>query len=219
MLKQLPGPPVGVCALESETGQAEGSGPARTGERETALLVERARRDPSAFALLYEGHYSRVLSYAYRCTLDMGAAEEVTSNSFFNALRALDSYDGNGTFRGWLYRIATNEVRQHWRRQRRAANGLRQCAEDLARVRFEACRQDDPAEREKRLACFARLHQVLMALPAKYRAAVCLRYFEDLPYQEVAQALGKKVGTVKSLVHRGLALMRQRMGRDSATFS
>ena len=74
-------------------------------------LVERARTQPEAFGLLYDRYYSVVLNYIYRRTLDVALAEELTSNSFFNALRALGRYENRGKFLAWLYRIAGNEIR------------------------------------------------------------------------------------------------------------
>jgi RNA polymerase sigma-70 factor (sigma-E family) len=60
------------------------------------------------------------------------------------------------------------------------------------------------------------LWQALQRLPARQRAAIVLRYYLDLPEAEVARQLGVPVGTVKSLVHRGLARLRQRLGAEYA---
>ena len=81
-------------------------------------LVERAKTEPQAFGQLYELYYSRILNYIYRRTLDVALAEELTSNTFFNALRALPGYDNRGKFGAWLYRIAGNEIRLNWRAKR-----------------------------------------------------------------------------------------------------
>jgi RNA polymerase sigma-70 factor (ECF subfamily) len=203
--------------LEGDTGNLRCNGRVPQ-DRDLDTLIEQARRDPSAFGLLYDRYYSRILNYAYRSTLDVGLAEEVTSTTFFNALRGLGGYRDRGTFEAWLYRIAANEVKMHWRR-RRGGPQQRQWLEDLARIRFGPDPMDAREAAEDRLARFARVHQVLLGLPEKYRSPLALRYFQDLPYEQVAQALGKKLGTVKSLIHRGLALMRQRLAKDNATFS
>jgi len=55
---------------------------------------------------------------------------------------------------------------------------------------------------------YARLHRAVAQLPRRYRDAVALRYFEELPYTEIAAVLGKRLGTAKSLVHRGLKKLR-----------
>ena len=74
-------------------------------------LVERAKTQPEAFGHLYDRYYSVVLNYLYRRTLDVAFAEELTSNTFFKALRALGGYESRGKFLAWLYRIAGNEIR------------------------------------------------------------------------------------------------------------
>src|SRR5690242_15578242 len=85
-----------------------------------ARLVQRALREPESFALLYERFYPMILNYAFRRTLDVNLAEELTSNTFFKALRALPKYrPGAQPLRAWLYSIATNELRMHWRWRRR----------------------------------------------------------------------------------------------------
>ncbi len=67
------------------------------------------------FGGLYELYYSKILSYVYRRTMNAALAEELTSNTFFKALRALPEYEHRGHFSAWLYRIATNEIKAHRR--------------------------------------------------------------------------------------------------------
>ncbi len=78
-------------------------------------LVERAKSNPEAFGEIYELYYSRILNYIYRRVMDIETAEDLTSKTFFNALHALPNYRQRSSFRAWLYRIATNEMKMHWR--------------------------------------------------------------------------------------------------------
>src|SRR5262245_27203593 len=77
---------------------------APVGPDEEAELVERARREPAAFGELYEAHYSAILNYLYRRTLSASLAEELTSNTFFKAMRGLPDYRSRPgiRFRTWL---------------------------------------------------------------------------------------------------------------------
>ena len=87
---------------------------------EDQILVAAARRDTEAAGRLFDKYYSEVLGYIYHCTLDGTVAEDLTSNVFLAAFRHLGRYRWRQIpFRAWLFRIATNEVRMHWRRQRR----------------------------------------------------------------------------------------------------
>ena len=183
-----------------------------------AELVERARTQPEAFGHLYDRYYSVVLNYIFRRTLDVALAEELTSNTFFNALRALGGYENRGKFLAWLYRIAGNEIRLNWRARRKQHEGEARWRAELGRVRFAT----DPAiateEVEEQARQFARLHEALSRLPERYQTILALRYFESLSCEEVAEVVGTKVGTVKSLIHRGLKQLRRQYEGDPATF-
>lgn len=184
-----------------------------------AELVQRAKADPEAFGLLYEAHYATILNYLYRRTLDVNVAEELTSNTFFKALRALPRYHCRMPFRSWLYRIATNEVRMRWRGwwwRRRVE--MPDWEEQLDRVHFNASAAESPEQLREKMQTYARLHECLSALPDKYQTVLALRYFEELSIDEVAQVTGKRVGTVKSLIHRGVERLRKLMGEEGATF-
>ncbi len=188
-------------------------------QRAEARLVERAKSDPEAFGRLYEAHYGAILSYLYRRTLDAATAEDLASGTFFKALRALPRYKPRASFRAWLYRIATNELRMHWRRLGTRGRHVEWNDADLPRLRFGPSPLPDPAEAAQKAREYVRLHRALDALPERYRTALVLRYIEDLSVAEVAEALGKRLGTVKSLIHRGLRRLRTVLADDDATFA
>ena len=183
-----------------------------------AELVERARTQPAAFGILYDRYYSVVLNYIYRRTLDVVLAEELTSNTFFKALRALGRYEHRGKFLAWLYRIAGNEIKLNLRARRNHHEHEARWRAELGRLRFAS----DPAigteDVEEQARQFAQLHEALRRLPERYQTILALRYFESLSCEEVAEVVGTKVGTVKSLIHRGLKQLRRQYERDIATF-
>ena len=179
-----------------------------------AEIVRRAISDPQAFGPLYELYYSRMLSYAYRCTGSVSAAEEVTSSTFFKALRGLKSYRGKSPFSCWIYRIATNELRMYWRSGRTSQFQTR-WQEDVARIYFDLHAPSGDASDQ--LAEFARLHAALALLPEKYRVPLTLRYFEGMPIELIGTTLGKRTGTVKSLLHRGLDRLKRILLAGNAT--
>ena len=185
-----------------------------------AELVERAKTQPEAFGHLYDRYYSVVLNYVFRRTLDVALAEELTSNTFFNALRALGGYKNRGKFLAWLYRIAGNEIRLNWRARRKRHEDEARWRAELGRVRFATDRviATETEEAEEQARQFARLHEALSRLPDRYQTILALRYFESLSCEEVALVVGTKVGTVKSLIHRGLKQLRRQYEGDPATF-
>ena len=187
---------------------------------EDAELVQRAKRDPAAFGSLYEAHYESILNYLYRRTLSVALAEELTSNTFFKALRGLPAFRPRQSipFRAWLYRIATNEARMYWRSRKGRGRTLPLSDEgNLPRITFvwpEAESTEAVREKQER---YAMVHQALGRLPEPYQSALTLRYFEGLRHEEIAGILGKRPGTIKSLVHRGLAKLNRLMSGPGAT--
>jgi RNA polymerase sigma-70 factor (ECF subfamily) len=181
-------------------------------------LVERARTEPQAFGQLYELYYSRILNYIYRRTLDVALAEELTSNTFFNALRALPGYDNRGKFAAWLYRIAGNEIRLNWRAKRKRREGDSDWRQEFGRVCFAAHRAIAAEDVEDKKRQVARLHEAMSRLPEPYQTVLALRYFEGMSCDEVADVLEKKMGTAKSLIHRGLERLKRQFEGNGATF-
>ncbi len=184
-----------------------------------AELVRRAQADPEAFGDLYEAHYQTVLNYLYHLTLSVALAEELTSNTFFKALRGLPTYcpRPHVPFRSWLYRIATNEARMYWRaRKGPHETPLPPDENDLSRLTFAAA-AESPEEVQEKQRRFALVHRALAGLPEPYQAVLTLRYFEGLGLEEIAEVLEKPLGTVKSLVHRGLARLSAIVAKLDAT--
>lgn len=187
---------------------------------EEAELVQCAKRDPAAFGALYEAHYECILNYLYRRTLSITLAEELTSNTFFKALRGLPGFHPRPSirFQSWLYRIATNEARMYWRARKGRGEALPLSNEnDLPRITFVWPETESSEVAREKQKQFARAHQALGRLPELYQSALTLRYFEGLGHEEIAGILGKRPGTVKSLVHRGLAKLARLMTAPDAT--
>ena len=186
-------------------------------------LVERAKRDPEAFGLLYEQHYDAILSFVLRRTGHVQTAQDIVSETFFIALRNLGKFQWQGVpFSAWLYRIAVNELAGHFRRTRAKTVSL----EVLREEGFEPLADSD-VEREA-LACqeeidrgleYQAVRQAVNDLPERYQEAVALRFFAGKQIAEIGVILGKPTGTVKSLLHRGIERLRQTLtqARQSAT--
>ncbi len=210
-----------IQAKRAETGIVDLDSDATSKKSNESELIEHAKYDPQTFGELYDLYYDRILNYIYRRILDIGISEELTSNTFFNALNALPKYRHKSSFRAWLYRIATNEIKIFYRskKNRLAREHEFYCIKELDRIYFTLSDLETEEEHADKTLLYIHLHETLNTLPEKYRSVLVLRYFEELKYDEIAQVMGKRVGTVKSLVHRGLKRFRILMDKYNATFS
>ena len=176
-------------------------------------LVERARTDPEAFGELYDEHYSRIFGYVLRRTASVETAQDVTSEVFFKALDKLGQFRWRGVpFSAWLYRIASHEIATSFRKGHRQQAVLREYYDSTAVTDPSAEDEFVRAEAElQRHQEYAALQKHIAQLPARYQEVISLRFFEDKRISEIGEILGKRQGTVKSLLHRGIEKLRKRM--------
>ena len=175
-------------------------------------LPARLARDlDGSFEELVVVHQRLVFGLALRVVGDRGDAEEVAQDTFERAYHALAGYDTERVaamrLRPWLARIALNLARNRLRRRPPAARAL----EDGDGRPLAAPAAAEPAAVAERHEDTERWAELLAALPRGWREAVVLRHVEGLPYAEVAQVLGRPVGTVKTHVHRGVRQLREQL--------
>ena len=195
--------------------------PARDNECLEDALVERAKSDPEAFAALYDLYYSKILNYLFRRVYDADIAEDLTSCTFFSILKALPKYRKKTSFRSWIYRIATNEMNMFLRSRKNRMSRERNfhTANSLDRVYFPVSESEIEEDAREKMLLYRKLNDSLEKLPDKYRTVLVLKYFENLRYDEIAHVTRKRVGTVKSLVHRGLKRLRGILDSETQLFS
>src|ERR1700728_3488567 len=153
---------------------------------------------------IVRAHSARVYRLAYRLTGNQHDAEDLTQEVFVRVFRSLASYSP-GTFEGWLHRITTNLfLDMARRRQRIRVEGL---GEETAALPRGAERPRPQVFDDRHFD--GDVQAALKALPPEYRAAVILCDIEGLSYEDIADTLGIKLGTVRSRIHRGRAQLRQ----------
>lgn len=170
--------------------------------------AEVAERQPAeSFEALVGRHGPAIYRMAYRMTGSEADAEDLTQDAFLEALRAFAKFQPGTHFDRWVYRIMTrtfiDSVR--WRR-RHPAISL-----DQPEVRPPAEPGDNPDEAVTRAEASQQVHRVLATLPREFRQAIILVDLEGLSYEEAAHAMNCAVGTVRSRLHRGRCLMRERL--------
>lgn len=167
-------------------------------------LVQRAQRgDLRAFDLLVLKYQGRIGALVSRYVKDPGEVEDVTQEAFIKAYRALDKFRGDSAFYTWLYRIASNAAKNHLvaRGRRPGADTTIEDAET-----FEQSALISESSTPEAVAMSEELAQVVAeameALPEELRAALTLREFEGLSYDDIAAVLECPVGTVRSRIFR-----------------
>jgi RNA polymerase sigma-70 factor (ECF subfamily) len=169
-------------------------------------LVVRARLDPSAFGTLYRRYVNRIYAFAHRRTWTREAAEDVTAATFERAYRNLERFDVDGAgFGPWLYRIAANELVDHYRREgrsksRRGQRALRALADD------PAVDDLDRIEREEEVRSML---VALEDLRPRYQKALTLRYLSGLNADDAARAMGCSKPVLAVTLHRALGALRR----------
>ena len=147
---------------------------------------------------IVEQHSARVYRLAYRLTGNQHDAEDLTQEVFIRVFRSLDKYVP-GSFEGWLHRITTNLFLDRVRRRSKFRfDGFGEGAEDRL---VGADRSPEFIWHDANLD--PDIETALASLPEEFRVAVVLCDIEGLSYDEIAAALGVKLGTVRSRIHRG----------------
>ena len=118
----------------------------------------------------------------------------------------------NVPFSSWLYRIATNQINDYFRKKKHRVLPLEEAPDTIDTFNPSVQAEVLQAEEElKRQEDFLILHESISKLSIKYQEVITLRFFENKQDKEIAQILGKPEGTVKSLLHRGLIKLREMM--------
>jgi RNA polymerase sigma-70 factor (ECF subfamily) len=173
------------------------------------VLVERAKEDPAAFAILYEHYVKKIYNYIYYRTGSHHDAEDLTARTFHQALSNIGRYVNRGVpFSAWLYRIAHNLL-ANWHRDRSRRQMISLEVLDLRARRREAPDSIAEAneERETLLAAISRL-------PADRQQLLILKFVEGLSNAEIGQIMGRSEGAIKSLYHRTLISLREEMAKE-----
>ena len=172
-------------------------------------LVARARDDSAAFAELYDFYLPRIYGFIYRRVQDRCVAEDITSMTFQRALENLRRPEfRNDCFGGWLYRVASNAVVDHVRRDRRfVALGDQDCPEGPGDLAVDALAA--ALDREQ-------LRRALLSLSNGHREVLVFRFYDDMDTLTMCATLGCSRETLAVRLHRALRALRMAVAKESA---
>lgn len=170
------------------------------------VLVERVQQgDKRAFDLLVKKYQHKVLSVIGRFVHDQDEAMDVAQEAFIKAYRALPKFRGESAFYTWIYRIAVNTAKNHLvaRNRRPPAYDVEVGDAEYYDGGVALHELETPETHMMRNELEQTVYKALQELPEDLRAAVTLREFDGLSYEEIAEVMDCPVGTVRSRIFRG----------------
>jgi RNA polymerase sigma-70 factor, ECF subfamily len=176
-------------------------------ERDEVLLRRSAKGDEASFTELYRRHQAPLYRFALRMTGNAWAAEEIVQDVFMTLVRDPEKYDvERGTLGAFLYGVTRNRVMKHLERSPRDLP-LLESNENGHSVLPQTIDSATPAHWVEIGERRALVREAVLELPAEFREAVVLCLLEELSYEEAANFLECPVGTIRSRLHRGRALL------------
>lgn len=168
--------------------------------QEEYVLAERAKTDEAAFTQLYERYFPKIYAYVFRRVGTRDTTEDIVSATFEKVFLHLEKFKpgGGGTFQAWVYRIATNQVIDHVRKEQRV---IITAPEDFPEQNHPLT--NDAEELMKRQDAET-VRKALTQLPERYQQIINLKYFSELTNMEVAEVLDITANNAGVLLSRAL---------------
>lgn len=160
------------------------------------------------FNLLVRAYQQRVYRIARKMVIDHDDADDVTQEVFIKVHKAIDNFREDASLYTWIYRIATNECLTFLsRKRRRFFLPLEDIAGELS-ARIDAIPGPSGDEIQKKL------QKALLTLPDKQRLVFNLKYFEDMPYEQMSEVTGTSEGALKASYHHAVKKIEDFMKND-----
>ena len=171
--------------------------------RQEETIITKAKNHPEVFASLYEKYFDRIYYYLYRQTDDEELAGDLCSQTFVNVLNNIKKYELRGVpFSAWLYKIASNEVRKHYRKSK----GKKVFSIEEVRIK-ELMEESDEVWDEDQIN---KLIDFMKDLPEDMLHVLELRFFEDRDFKEIAYILDMTESGAKMRTYRALDKLRNK---------
>lgn len=160
------------------------------------------------FSVLYKRYYSKVLDKCYTLTHSRELAEELTGDILSKTYEKLDSFKGNSSFSSWLYSITYNYCIDWLREKKKLHYPEWNSSNDLPEIIDESYDEDGDISYEKLMSLLDRLH-------TEEKALIMMRYFDEMPLQQIAEALRVSESAAKMRLKRAKARLLFLYNKDS----
>lgn len=166
---------------------------------EREFVVNSKNGDNQAFGVLYDHYIRRIYNFIFYKTYHKETAEDLTSQTFFKALKNIQSVDPEKSFSSWLYKIAQNVVIDHYRKDRKMED-----VDDM----WDLSDETDFLTELDTDRNFKKVKKYLDKLPSVERDIIILRVWQDMPYKEIAEIVGKSEANCKMMYSRSIKKLR-----------
>ena len=167
---------------------------------EAEIVARVLKGDRQAYALLVEEYKSPIYNLAYRMTGNLEDADDLTQETFIRAYQYLWRYDPRKKFFTWLYTIAFNLIKNHFKK-----NKKEKFSEELG-ASLLADKNPSP---EAKLIADQEISSHLLLLEEELSALLIMKYQQELSFEEIAEITGKSLSAVKMRIYRGLEKLRE----------
>jgi RNA polymerase sigma-70 factor (ECF subfamily) len=166
-------------------------------------------RDSAVLGRFYDVYFDQIYGYVRRLVREEHLAEDLTQDIFMHLYRSMESYDPTRELRPWVFTIATNKVRDHWRSRRHAASRREVAVEDQAGMAEDP--QLGPGEELIGGELADMVAQAIDELPEIMKTTLTLRYYEGLSFAEIGVMVERNEVAVRKRYSRALEELRKRL--------
>ena len=169
-------------------------------KNEAEIVARVLKGDRQAYALLVDEYKSPIYNLAYRMTGNLEDADDLTQETFIRAYQYLWRYDTSKKFFTWLYTLALNLIRNHFKK-----NKYNKSSEELS-ANLLADKNPSP---ETELIETQEISVYLLRLEDESRALLIMKFHQGLTFEEIAQITDKSISAVKMRIYRGLEKLKE----------
>jgi RNA polymerase sigma-70 factor (ECF subfamily) len=183
-------------------------------------IIGKINENPRLFGVFFDAYYQTIYKYILKRIADPTIAQDIASETFLKAMQHIHQFKWQGiSICHWFYKIASNELRMYFRRNKYRSESLENLRESIGfepennqGLMEEIVEIQTAVERKNE---FLEAQKILARLPVKYQEVITLRFMEEKKIKEISFILGKREGTIKSLLSRGLDKLRQEFEKQT----
>ena len=177
------------------------------------LVVKAAAGDSKSLENLVSRYQKKIFSFIYRMVFSVEDARDLTQEVFVQVFLSLDKFRGEAKFSTWLYRIASNKSLDFLRRNQKKETIAISEIDTIALI-GPSLNSSNPEQVYLQEEKIRRLRRLIAGLPDKYRLTLVLFHYENLTYQQIAEALDLPVKTVATRLYRSKLILKEQLGGE-----